>query len=336
MADWSKPNTAGSDAYTSTLTYLDARLNDAATAFVSTPTNPIDGMIRWNRSTSKFEEYDTGTVAWVAIPLSLAGGGTGAVSASAARTALGLGSLAVQDSSAVTITAGTITASVLSGVVPTTNLGSGTANSSTFLRGDQTYAALSGIPAGFIFPYGGASAPTGYLLCDGAAVNRTTYATLFAVIGTTYGVGNGSTTFNIPDCRGRFLLCKSAAGTGSTLGTKAGSLDHYHTIAGHDHAYTEVVQHVHDVNITDPNHQHAIDAPTVNTTSSLSGTDAGITVIDSIGSTGVNTTAVATGITASSSNPAGSVASGTTASGGSGSTSETNPAYIVINAIISI
>jgi microcystin-dependent protein len=51
--------------------------------------------------------------------------------------------------------------------------------------------------------YGAAAAPTGWLLCDASAVSRTTYADLFAIIGTTYGVGDGSTTFNLPDLRGR-------------------------------------------------------------------------------------------------------------------------------------
>lgn len=50
-----------------------------------------------------------------------------------------------------------------------------------------------------------ASAPTGYLKCNGAAVSRTTYADLFAAIGTTYGAGDGSTTFNVPDLRGEFI-----------------------------------------------------------------------------------------------------------------------------------
>jgi phage-related tail fiber protein len=49
--------------------------------------------------------------------------------------------------------------------------------------------------------YGGASAPQGWLLCDGAAMSRTTYARLFGIIGTTFGVGDGSTTFNVPDMR---------------------------------------------------------------------------------------------------------------------------------------
>lgn len=59
---------------------------------------------------------------------------------------------------------------------------------------------------GMIFPYAGSSAPTGFLLCDGSAISRTTYAGLFAVISTTYGVGDGSTTFNIPDLRGSMIV----------------------------------------------------------------------------------------------------------------------------------
>jgi microcystin-dependent protein len=59
---------------------------------------------------------------------------------------------------------------------------------------------------GIIFPYAGSSAPTGFLLCDGSAVSRTTYADLYALIGTTYGAGNGSTTFNVPDLRGSVIV----------------------------------------------------------------------------------------------------------------------------------
>jgi microcystin-dependent protein len=61
------------------------------------------------------------------------------------------------------------------------------------------------VPAGSIMAYVGTTAPTGYLLCDGSTVSRTTYSALFAVIGTTHGAGNGSTTFHLPDYRGRFL-----------------------------------------------------------------------------------------------------------------------------------
>lgn len=83
---------------------------------------------------------------------------------------------------------------------------------STFSNTVTITGALSQVPAGVMFPYAGASAPTGFLLCDGAAVSRTTYSLLYTAISTTYGVGDGSTTFNIPDTRGRIPL---GAGTGT-------------------------------------------------------------------------------------------------------------------------
>ena len=68
------------------------------------------------------------------------------------------------------------------------------------------------MPTGSIMSFAGSSAPTGYLLCDGAAISRSTYSALFALVSTTYGAGDGSTTFNIPDLRGRVI-----AGHGGTL-----------------------------------------------------------------------------------------------------------------------
>ena len=70
-------------------------------------------------------------------------------------------------------------------------------------------------PVGMIAPYGGSNDPAYWLICDGRAVSRTAYAELFAVIGTTYGIGDGSTTFNIPDFRGRTAI---GAGTGTATG----------------------------------------------------------------------------------------------------------------------
>jgi phage-related tail fiber protein len=74
---------------------------------------------------------------------------------------------------------------------------------------DDQIAAIPGAsdptPAGTIIYSARSTAPTGYLKANGAAVSRTTYATLFAAIGTTYGAGNGSTTFNLPDLRGEFI-----------------------------------------------------------------------------------------------------------------------------------
>lgn len=63
----------------------------------------------------------------------------------------------------------------------------------------------SSTPAGAVMAFAMNTAPTGWLECNGAAINRTTYAALFAAIGTTFGNGNGSTTFNIPDLRGVFV-----------------------------------------------------------------------------------------------------------------------------------
>lgn len=89
------------------------------------------------------------------------------------------------------------------------------------------YAAVD--PAGRIEQYGGASAPTGWLECDGSAVNRTTYARLFTAISTTWGVGDGSTTFNVPDFRGRVLVGKgtgtlAASGVNGDVDTAADTL----------------------------------------------------------------------------------------------------------------
>ncbi|MBX2989398.1 MAG: tail fiber protein [Bdellovibrionaceae bacterium] len=77
------------------------------------------------------------------------------------------------------------------------------------------------VPAGGIIPFGGTVAPAGYLLCDGSAVSRTIYAELFSVIGTNFGSGDGSTTFNLPDLRGRFLRgVDGLAGRDSDAGTR--------------------------------------------------------------------------------------------------------------------
>lgn len=86
------------------------------------------------------------------------------------------------------------------------------------------------VPTGQITGFGGSSAPTGWQLCDGTAISRTTFAALFAVVGTTYGVGNGTTTFNVPDLRQRFPMGKAASGTGSTLGGTGGAIDHTHSL----------------------------------------------------------------------------------------------------------
>jgi hypothetical protein len=78
---------------------------------------------------------------------------------------------------------------------------------------------VQGVPSGAIMDFAMNAAPTGWLACDGAAISRTTYAALFAAIGTTWGAGDGSTTFNLPDMRGYF---RRGVGTNSD-GTAAGA-----------------------------------------------------------------------------------------------------------------
>ena len=107
----------------------------------------------------------------------------------------------------------------------------------------------SGTPTGTVSAFAGSSAPTGYALCDGSAVNRTTEAALFAVIGTTYGSGNGSTTFNLPDLRGRVvaglgesLLGATADSLGDDNGLIADTKEHTLTEAempSHSHTYVK-------------------------------------------------------------------------------------------------
>ena len=83
---------------------------------------------------------------------------------------------------------------------------------STYWSQIPTYTDLPDpIPTGVILTFGGSTVPEGFLLCNGAAISRTTYAKLFAAIGTLYGAGDGATTFNLPDMRDRF-----AEGAGGT------------------------------------------------------------------------------------------------------------------------
>ena len=114
-------------------------------------------------------------------------------------------------------------------------------------------------PSGTLEMWGGSkdAIPAGYLICDGAAVNRVTYAALYAAIGTRYGAGDGATTFNVPDIRDRF---PRGAGAGDQPGATGGEDTHALTA-------NEMPQHNHAVN--DPGHTH--DVKRLDTLSSSSG-----------------------------------------------------------------
>jgi len=124
--------------------------------------------------------------------------------------------------------------------------------------------ALSGVledevPVGTIVLFAGSVVPEGWLLCDGSAVSRTKYARLFQVIGTAYGAGDGSTTFNLPNLKGRVPVGLNTADTdfdtlGKTGGEKSVTLtvsqmpSHNHSIAScnisndvHSHSYTKSI-----------------------------------------------------------------------------------------------
>lgn len=112
------------------------------------------------------------------------------------------------------------------------------------------------VPAGAVMPFAGGSAPSGWLFCAGQAISRTTYAALFTAIGTTYGAGDGTTTFTLPDLRGRAVFGLDNMGgttasrvtsgvsgiTGTTLGANGGSQ----------------LMHQHNHAVTDPGHIHSI------------------------------------------------------------------------------
>lgn len=162
------------------------------------------------------------------------------------------------------------------------------------------------IPSGTIALWPTATPPTDWLICNGAAVSRTTYSTLFILFGTTFGAGNGSTTFNLPDYRN-----KMPYGSGTLpIGATGGSADSI--VVSHTHVATSVV--------TDPGHFHfAGDAgaaagganPVRNTTAA--------------GSTEPTTTAT-TGITVATTN----VSTGVSGTGAN------LPPYLAINFIIKI
>jgi len=102
-----------------------------------------------------------------------------------------------------------------------------------YTKADGTPVAQTAAP-GTIIAFGGGSTPTGYLECNGANVSRSTYAALFSAVGTTWGAGDGSTTFTLPDLRRRTLVGKGGTGTGvlgNAVGNVGGSENNMHTHA---------------------------------------------------------------------------------------------------------
>lgn len=152
------------------------------------------------------------------------------------------------------------------------------------------------VPVGTVADYCGTAAPTYWLLCYGQAISRTTYSALFAVLSTTYGVGDGSTTFNLPDCRGRVVAGQDDMGGSSAdrLTNVTGGIDGDvlgGTGGAESHALTTAQLATHNHGVTDAGHSHSFPFTAVQ--------DGGA---NNVPATGANSRAVSTSLPTSATN----------------------------------
>lgn len=169
------------------------------------------------------------------------------------------------------------------------------------VTGNATIGGSAILPTGIVLPWSGSAAPSGWLLCFGQAISRTTYANLFAVTGTTYGAGDASTTFNIPDLRGRAVFGKDDMGgsaanritnagsgiVGTTLGASGGAQNVILTTA-------QLASHIHTV--VDPTHTHGMAMAAGTLGAGTNTLPASTTSSSSSGSTSIAIAVAATGI----------------------------------------
>ena len=159
---------------------------------------------------------------------------------------------------------------------------------------------------------------TDWLICDGKAISRTTYATLFALVGTTWGAGDGSTTFNLPDFRGRVHLGGNNASLPNAKNASYATRNLAATGGEESHVLITAELPVHTHTLTDPGHFHASNSGSFVT--STAGADAGTTGTNY--RTEANTASATTGITI--------------ANTGSDAAHENMPPFLVANFIMKV
>jgi microcystin-dependent protein len=164
-----------------------------------------------------------------------------------------------------------------------------------------TAQAIADLYSGFTMPAGMGplpwptdTAPSGWLLCYGQAVSRTTYSDLFSVIGTTFGAGDSSTTFNLPDMRGRTIFGKDNMGGSAASRLTSGVSGVDGTTIGAVGGDQRTQQHTHTATVTDPGHLHTVND--VSSAGAVDGTwfygDRGTGATVTTNSTNSNTTGI--------------------------------------------
>lgn len=189
--------------------------------------------------------------------IALARGGTNAdLSATG-----GTGQFLKQSSSGAAVTVGALAASDMPSGIDATKIGGGAVSNTEFGYLDGVTSALqtqinalsAQVPIGTVVPFAGSSTPSGWLLCYGQNVSRSTYSALFTALSTTYGSGDGSTTFGLPDLRGRVSVGKDNMGgssanrfvnivSGGTLGASGGT-------DRHQLQTSEIPNHTHSISL---------------------------------------------------------------------------------------
>jgi len=156
--------------------------------------------------------------------------------------------------------------------------------------GAPSFQPSVGVPSGSIITYAGAVAPAGWLMCAGQDVSRATYSSLFTAISTTYGAGDGSTTFTLPDLRGRAVFGKdNMGGTAASRVTSAVS-GVSGTTLGATGGDQRAQLHTHNATVTDPGHKHVERAGGTASTEKLVSNGGGGSVASGIYFTGGLTT----------------------------------------------